>query len=189
MEKLYTLIHVAFACLRFSQICNFYRFWIISSIAGILVLIVTILPICGAHHAPVLVLIFYTMKSTILLCLMTITLVALKSDGYTQQHCRMKKIVVTAKIKGCRTLRLVTFGCHGYCSSESSILDHDGVFQRYNCCKPTKHREFMVRVFCPSMKTKFKLIPAMTAAECTCTPCRNNVVSHWSILLLIYNFQ
>nr|QBL02619.1 glycoprotein hormone-like secreted protein [Tripedalia cystophora] len=87
--------------------------------------------------------------------------------------CSTRRLIVKLEIRGCLRHKVITYGCNGYCSSETmSLLHTRGFAPTCNCCLPETSKTFTVALFCPKRsKRRIIHLPILAATSCSCRHC------------------
>ncbi len=102
-------------------------------------------------------------KFAVLLCLLIDNI---QVKGH--QRCFVQRAQKVVKTKGCGIQKIVTTGCKGHCTSESTPRLSPVTFAvTCSCCRPIKQRVKRV-VVCNSPREEIR-VPV--AKKCACRPC------------------
>lgn len=86
--------------------------------------------------------------------------------------CNISKTAVELSFPECEKKTVITYGCSGYCASETSVMiDRKEIVPKCTCCKPVTQFYFDVRIKCPDLNERVKSIPMLAAQKCSCQPC------------------
>ncbi len=100
-----------------------------------------------------------------------VMIVAVSCHGGKRARCRPQRGFSEIRVLGCETVKIVSKGCAGRCSSSAipKIMGVTDFTKTCSCCFPTKSITKYVKLKCGNGKDKTITLPQAT--KCKCRPC------------------
>ena len=100
-----------------------------------------------------------------------VMIVAVSCHGAKRVRCRPQRGFSDIRVLGCETVKVVSKGCVGRCSSSAipKITGVTGFTKTCSCCSPTKSITKYVKLRCANGKERTITLPQAT--RCRCRPC------------------
>ncbi len=98
-------------------------------------------------------------------------IVAVSCHGAKRVRCRPQRGFSDIRVLGCETVKVVSKGCTGRCSSSAipKITGVVGFARTCSCCSRTKSTMKYVKLQCANGKERTITLPQAT--RCKCRPC------------------
>ncbi|GFO49712.1 Bursicon [Plakobranchus ocellatus] len=118
----------------------------------------------------------WTLKGVLIVSISVVLLLALLPSAAARE-CTLRRVGHTIRWRRCIPKRVLSFVCHGTCSSYSTLDSGDlsTIHRNCNCCKETSFRIGIIRLRCPkpSGRRGYRTVTvnAKIPTGCTCRPC------------------